>query len=99
MFIVYGHCASGAREVWDTANDLDKAKAIGVKALADYPVTDCGTGGVVWVEIIGSPQNGPPLPDAVDGPEWEAWITWEPDPETEIMIGLERGDNGVWQSA
>jgi hypothetical protein len=50
---VYGHCASGFSEVWDVSETLDEAKSVARKALKDYPVTPCGTGGVEWCEIFG----------------------------------------------
>ena len=52
-FIVYGHCASGFTEVWDVCPSLARAKATGERVLQDWPVTECGTGGVRWVEIVG----------------------------------------------
>lgn len=59
-FSVFGHCASGYRELWDVVPSREEAEALARKILADYPVelTDEGRvnpdgGGVVWVEVFG----------------------------------------------
>jgi hypothetical protein len=59
-YAVYGHCAGGATELWDTTTSRVEAERLGRKILNDYPVVlredgrvDRDGGGVVWVEIFG----------------------------------------------
>jgi hypothetical protein len=59
-YAVFGHCAGGATELWDTTTSRVEAERLGRKILDDYPVVlredgrvDRDGGGVVWVEIFG----------------------------------------------
>jgi hypothetical protein len=99
-YAIYGHCASGFTELWDVKTTLPAAKKLGVKVLKDNPVTECGTGGVTWVEIIGTDVPQPEtagLPSYDQDPDaWKPYFDWE---KTNVQLGLSREDNGNWGSA
>lgn len=52
-FAVFGHCASGYRELWDVVDTIEQARKLARRTMVKHPVTPCGTGGVVWVEVFG----------------------------------------------
>lgn len=53
-FVVTAHYPGGGSEPWDVVDTKEKALACARTGLSKYPVTECGTGGVKWMEITGT---------------------------------------------
>lgn len=53
LWIVKAHCASGWTELVGVYESRSEASKAARREVKQFPVTECGTGGVKWAELFG----------------------------------------------